>query len=140
MMDINEIMEVIPHRYPFLLIDKVLELEPGQRVVCQKNVSMNEHFFQGHYPHKPVMPGVLILEAMAQAGAVCLLSMPEFKGRTPYFGAIDNAKFRAMVVPGDVLRLELEIVKLKKTAGIGRGIAWVGDKKAAEADLTFMIG
>ncbi|MBR1736727.1 MAG: 3-hydroxyacyl-ACP dehydratase FabZ [Firmicutes bacterium] len=140
MMDINEIMKIIPHRPPFLLIDRVCEIEAGKKITAIKNVSMNEPFFVGHFPQEPVMPGVLIIEAMAQAGAVALLSLDEFKGKTAYFGAIDNAKFRAKVVPGDTLRFEVEIIKLKKSAGVGKGIAYVGDKKAAEAELTFMIG
>lgn len=140
MMDINEIMKVIPHRPPFLLIDKVIEIEEGKKITAIKNVTMNEPFFVGHFPQEPVMPGVLIIEAMAQAGAVAILSLDEFKGKTAYFGAINNAKFRAKVVPGDTLRFEVEIIKLKKSAGVGKGIAYVGDKKAAEAELTFMIG
>ncbi|MBR1445061.1 MAG: 3-hydroxyacyl-ACP dehydratase FabZ [Firmicutes bacterium] len=139
-MDINEIMKVIPHRPPFLLIDKVIEIEEGKKITAIKNVTMNEPFFVGHFPQEPVMPGVLIIEAMAQAGAVAILSLDEFKGKTAYFGAINNAKFRAKVVPGDTLRFEVEIIKLKKSAGVGKGIAYVGDKKAAEAELTFMIG
>jgi 3-hydroxyacyl-[acyl-carrier-protein] dehydratase len=140
MLYINDIKAIIPHRYPFLLIDRVLEIEEGKRIVAVKNVTANEEFFNGHFPQEPVMPGVLIIEAMAQAGAVALLSLEQFKGKTAYFGGIDKAKFRAKVVPGDTLRLELEIIKLKKNAGIGKGIAYVGDKKAAEAELTFMIG
>ena len=101
---------------------------------------MNEAFFQGHFPGRPVMPGVLIIEAMAQAGAVAILSMEEYKGKTALFGAIDKAKFRKQVVPGDVLRLEVSIIKLKTNAGIGKGIAYVGDKKAAEGEFTFLIG
>lgn len=140
MISIKEIMDIIPHRYPFLLIDRVVELEEGKKITAIKNVTMNEQFFKGHFPNEPVMPGVLIIEAMAQAGAVAILSLDDFKGKTAYFGAINNAKFRTKVVPGDTLRLEVEIVKLKKSAGIGHGVAYVGDKKAAEAELTFMIG
>lgn len=139
-MDIKEIMEIIPHRYPFLLIDKVIEIEEGKKIVAIKNVTMNEQFFQGHFPVEPVMPGVLIIEAMAQAGACAILSMKEYKGKIAYFGAINNAKFRDKVVPGDTLRLEVELLKLKKVAGIGKGVAYVGDKKVAEAEFTFMIG
>ena len=105
-MDIKEIMEIIPHRYPFLLIDKVESLE-GNKIVATKNVTMNEYFFQGHFPVEPVMPGVLIVEALAQAGAVALLTREEFKGKIAYFGGINNAKFRKKVVPGDTLTLEV---------------------------------
>lgn len=140
MMNIEEIMAVIPHRQPFLLVDRVEEIVEGQKVVAIKNVTMNEPFFQGHYPGEPVMPGVLIVESMAQAGAIAILSMEEYQGKTPYFGGINNAKFRRKVVPGDTLRLEVELLKLKKNAGIAKGIAYVGDKKAAEAEIIFMIG
>ena len=140
MMDIKEIMSKIPHRPPFLLIDRVEEIVEGEKIVAIKNVTMNEPFFVGHYPGEPVMPGVLIVEAMAQAGAVAILSMDQFKGKTPYFGAIDKAKFRKKVVPGDCLKLEVTFTKLRGNAGIGKGIAYVDGKKAAEAELTFMIG
>ncbi|MBV4426263.1 3-hydroxyacyl-ACP dehydratase FabZ [Clostridium tyrobutyricum] len=137
---IKEIKEIIPHRYPFLLIDKVEYMEPGKKVVAYKNVTSNEYFFQGHFPQEPVMPGVLIVEALAQSGAVAILTKDEFKGKIAFFGGINKAKFRRKVVPGDILRLEVEIMKIKGPAGIGKGIAYVGDKKAAEAELMFMIG
>ncbi|WP_368251947.1 3-hydroxyacyl-ACP dehydratase FabZ [Enterococcus sp. 2201sp1_2201st1_B8_2201SCRN_220225] len=137
---IEEIKAIIPHRYPMLLIDRVEELEAGKKIVAKKNVTVNEPFFQGHFPMEPVMPGVLIVEAMAQAGAVALLSLPDFKGKTAYFGALDKVKFRKKVVPGDSLVLEIEIQKIKGSAGIGKGIAYVDGKKACEAELTFMIG
>lgn len=140
LMDIVQIKEIIPHRYPMLLIDCVEELMEGQRIVAKKNVTINEPFFQGHFPHEPVMPGALIVEAMAQAGAVALLSLPQFKGKTAYFGGIDKAKFRKKVTPGDTLILEVEILKIKANAGLGKGIARVDGKKVAEAELTFMIG
>lgn len=140
MLGIKEIQEIIPHRYPFLLIDKVEEIEPGKRAVGYKNVTMNEYFFAGHFPQEPVMPGVLIIESLAQLGAVALLSMDEFKGKIAYFGGINKAKFRRKVLPGDVLKLEIEIIKLRGTAGIGKAIATVDGKKAAEAELIFAIG
>ena len=140
MMDIKEIMNILPHRHPFLLIDRVLEMGEGKKCVALKNVTMNEPFFQGHFPQEPVMPGVLIIEALAQTGAVAMLSMEEFKGKIAFFGGIDKAKVRGKVVHGDTLRLEVEMIKIKRNAGIGKGIAYVGDKKVAEGELTFMIG
>lgn len=139
-MNTQEIMEIIPHRYPFLLLDTIEELISGEKVIAKKNVTINEEFFQGHFPGNPTMPGVLIIEAMAQAGAVALLSLPDFKGKIAYFGGIDKAKFRKKVVPGDTLMLEVEIIKVKSMAGIGKGVATVNGKKVAEAELTFMIG
>ena len=139
-MTVTDVAELIPNRYPILFIDRVDELVPGEHVVARKNVTFNESFFQGHFPHEPVMPGVLIVEAMAQAGAVALLSMEEFKGKTAYFGGIDKAKFRKKVVPGDTLVLEVELTKVRSSAGCGKGIAYVDGKKVAEAELTFMIG
>lgn len=136
----KEIMDIIPHRYPFLLIDTIEELEPGERALGKKCVSVNEPFFQGHFPGNPVMPGVLIMEALAQVGAVAILSKPEFKGHTAYFAGIDKARFRQKVVPGDVLMLETTIVKAKGPIGVGRAVATVNGKKAAEAELTFAIG
>ncbi len=136
----KEIMEIIPHRYPFLLIDTIEELEPGVRGVGRKCVSMNEPFFQGHFQGNPVMPGVLIIEALAQVGAVALLSQPEWKGRTAYFAGIDKARFRQKVVPGDVLTLETVILKVKGPVGVGKAVAAVNGKVAAEAELTFALG
>ena len=136
----KEIMEIIPHRYPFLLIDTIEELEPGVRGVGRKCVSMNEPFFQGHFPGNPVMPGVLIIEALAQVGAVALLSQPEWKGRTAYFAGIDKARFRQKVVTGDVLTLETVILKVKGPVGVGKAVAAVNGKVAAEAELTFALG
>ena len=133
-------MDIIPHRYPFLLIDTIEELEPGTRALGRKCVSVNEPFFQGHFPGNPVMPGVLIIEALAQVGAVAMLSQPDFQGRTAYFAGIDKARFRRKVVPGDVLLLETEIIKVKGPIGIGRAVAKVGDQVAAQAELTFSIG
>lgn len=136
----KEIMEIIPHRHPFLLIDTIERLEPGVGAVGKKCVSVNEPFFAGHFPGNPVMPGVLIIEALAQVGAVAMLSLPEMKGKTAYFAGIDNAKFRKKVLPGDVLLLETVITKVKGPVGVGRAVATVDGKKVAEAELTFAIG
>ena len=140
LMGTKEIMEIIPHRQPFLLIDTIEELEPGKRAVGNKCVTYNEQFFAGHFPGEPVMPGVLIVEALAQTGAVAILSQPDFKGKTAYFGAINNARFKQKVVPGDVLMLELEIVKQKGPIGIGTAKATVNGKVAVQAELTFAVG
>lgn len=139
-MDIREIQEILPHRYPFLLIDKIETVVPGEKAVGYKNVTFNEYFFQGHFPQEPVMPGVLIIEALAQVGAVALLSQEAFKGKIAYFGGIEKARFKKKVVPGDVLKLEVEIIKMRGPAGFGKAIATVDGKKACEAELLFMIG
>ena len=139
LMGTKEIMEIIPHRQPFLLLDTIEELEPGKRAVGKKCVTYNEPFFAGHFPNEP-MPGVLIVEALAQAGAVAILSNPEFKGKTAYFGAINSARFKQKVVPGDVLLLELEIIKQKGPVGVGKATATVDGKTAVTAELTFAIG
>lgn len=136
----KEIMEIIPHRQPFLLIDAIEELEVGKRAVGKKCVSYNEPYFAGHFPQEPVMPGVLIVEALAQVGAVAILSLPENKGKTAYFGAINSAKFKGKVVPGDVLLLETEIIKSKGPIGVGSAKAYVDGKVVAQAELTFALG
>lgn len=136
----KEIMEIIPHRQPFLLIDTIEEMEPGKRGVGKKCVSYNEPFFGGHFPQEPVMPGVLIIEALAQVGATVALSLPEYKGKTGYLGAINSAKFKNKVVPGDVLMLEVEMVKQKGPIGIGKATATVNGKVMVTAELTFVIG
>lgn len=140
LLNASQIMEVIPHRQPFLLLDTVEEMEPGRRVRARKCVTYNEPYFAGHFPNEPVMPGVLIVEAMAQAGAVAMLSQPEMKGKTAYFAGIQSAKFKKKVVPGDVLELEVEIVKVKGPIGIGKGTAFVDGKTAASAEMMFAIG
>ena len=135
----KEIMEIIPHRQPFMLIDTIEEMEPGERALAKKCVSYNEPFFQGHFPGEPVMPGVLIIEALAQTGAVAILSLPENKGKTAYFAAINSAKFKKKVIPGDILMLETEIIKVKGPMGIGKATATVDGKVAVQAELTFAI-
>ncbi len=136
----KEIMEIIPHRQPFLLIDTIEELEIGIRAVGKKCVSYNEPFFAGHFPVEPVMPGVLIIEALAQVGAVAILAKEENKGKIAFMGAINNAKFKGKVLPGDVLRLETDIIKVKGPIGVGDAKAYVGDKLVVQAELTFAIG
>ncbi|MBU8871999.1 MAG: UDP-3-O-acyl-N-acetylglucosamine deacetylase [Gemmatimonadales bacterium] len=134
--DISSIMEIMPHRFPFLLVDRILKLEPGKRVTGIKNVTINEPFFQGHFPGHPIMPAVIIIEAMAQVGGVLLLSSAEdSRGKLVYFSGIDEARFRQPVVPGDQVRFELELLKLRGPLCKMRGTAWVGDVKVAEAVL-----
>ncbi len=133
-------MEIIPHRQPFMLVDTIEELEEGKRAVGRKCVSYNEPFFAGHFPEEPIMPGVLIIEALAQVGAVAILCQPEVKGKIAYMGAINSAKFKGKVFPGDVLRLETEIIKKKGPIGVGAAKAYVGDKLVVQAELTFIVG
>ncbi len=135
----KEIMEIIPHRYPFLLIDTIEELEKGRRAVGRKCVSISEPYFQGHFPGNPVMPGALIVEALAQTGAVAMLSADEWKGKTAYFAGIDKAKFRRKVLPGDVLTLEAKVIKCKGPLGISEAVATVDGRVVAQAQLTFAI-
>ena len=136
----EQIQQIIPHRHPFLLIDQIEDYVPGEYAVGYKGVSYHEDFFRGHFPQKAVMPGVLILEALAQTGAVAILSQPENKGKTVYFGGIDKAKFKRKVVPGDVLTLELEIIKQKGPIGMGTAKATVDGKVAVTAEMTFAVG
>jgi 3-hydroxyacyl-[acyl-carrier-protein] dehydratase len=132
-----EIRGLIPHRYPFLLVDRIEELEPGVRAVGTKNVTQNEPYFGGHFPDYPVMPGVLIIEAMAQVGAVGVMAGGEHKDKLALFAGIDGVRFRRQVVPGDVLRMDVEIERLKGRVGRGRGRATVGDERVCEAELMF---
>lgn len=140
MLGIKEIEKIIPHRHPFLLVDKIDQLEPGVKAIGYKAVSFDEYFFRGHFPEEPVMPGVLIIEALAQVGAVSILSQEEYKGKIAYFGSINSAKFKKKVVPGDILRLEVEIIKKKGPIGVGKAVATVDGKVAVIAELTFAIG
>lgn len=137
--NVEEIMRLLPHRFPMLLIDRVLDVTPGERCRSLKNVSMNESFFQGHYPGQPIMPGVLILEALAQCGAIIVLCKEEFRGCTPVIGAIDDAKFRRPVIPGDQLILDAEVLWYKRSIGRMRGVASVDGETVAEMELTFKL-
>lgn len=137
---IKEIQEIIPHRHPFLLIDMIEELEPGVRAVGYKAVTYNEPQFTGHFPQEPVMPGVLMLEALAQVGAVAILSVQENQGKIAYFGSMDKVKFKKKVFPGDRLKLECEIIRQKGPVGVGKAVATVDGKVAVSAEMTFMIG
>lgn len=139
MLDINQIMEIIPQRSPFLMIDRVEDYVPGESAIAYKNVCINEPYFEGHFPGMPIMPGVLIVEAMAQTGAVAILSLEENKGRNALFGGIDKLRFKKQVVPGDVLKLEVKIIKRKGPIGVGEAIATVDGKIAAKGELTFAI-
>lgn len=136
----EEILKVIPHRYPFLMVDRVEVVQEGRYCVGVKCVSANELYFHGHFPEKPIMPGVLMLEGMAQTAAAMMMGLPETRGRLGFFAGISKARFRRQVVPGDVLKMYVEIVKFKSSVGKVKASAWVCDEQAAEAELTFAIG
>lgn len=134
-----QIQEIIPHRYPFLLVDKIVEMTVGERAVGIKNVTINEPFFQGHFPGNPIMPGVLMVEALAQVGAVAILSMEEYKGKLAVFAGIENLRFKRQVVPGDTLKLEVEIISLRRNIGKGKAIATVDGEIAVKGEIMFAI-
>jgi 3-hydroxyacyl-[acyl-carrier-protein] dehydratase len=140
MLDINEIKEIIPHRYPFLLVDRILEVEEGKKAIGIKNVTSNEEFFNGHFPDYPVMPGVLIVEALAQVGAVAMLKVEDNRGRLAFFTGIDKCRFKRQVKPGDQLRLEVEMIRFKGPIGKGKGVATVDGEVACELEMMFALG
>lgn len=137
--DINDIMQMLPHRYPFLMVDKVIEFEKGKRIVGIKNVTMNEEFFKGHFPENPIMPGVLILEALAQVGGMLTFSSKESAGKSIYFAGMNDVRFRKAVIPGDALKLEAAIKSIRSRLAILHGTATVDSETAAEADIMFGI-
>lgn len=139
MLDKEEIKKIIPQREPFLMIDEVEEYIPGECAIAYKHVDENEYYFQGHFPGNPIMPGVLIVEALAQTGAVAILSMEENKGKNALFGGIDKLRFKKQVIPGDILKLEVKIIKRKGPIGIGEAIATVNGKIAVKGELTFAV-
>ena len=137
----NQIQEIIPHRYPMLLVDRIESIsEDGTCIIGTKSVSANEMFFMGHFPQKHVMPGVLIVEALAQTGAVAILSVPENQGKIAFFGGVQKCRFKGMVFPGDQLKLETKIIKRKGPVGVGEAVATVDGKVVVTAELTFMVG
>lgn len=140
MLEAEDIQKIIPHRYPFLLIDRIIEIEYGKRAVGIKNVSANEPYFQGHFPGAPIMPGVLQVEALAQVGAVAILGLPENKGKLAYFAGIDGVRFKRPVRPGDQLVLEVVLDRLRSRIGMGTGTARVGDEVVVEGRFIFALG
>jgi 3-hydroxyacyl-[acyl-carrier-protein] dehydratase len=139
-LDSVAIQKILPHRFPFLLVDRVIEFEVGKRAVGIKNVTINEHFFQGHFPQYPVMPGVLIVEALAQTGGIALGTMDEYKGRIAFFAGIDNVRFKRQVKPGDTLRLEVELTQLRRSIGTASALATVDGEVACKGDIMFALG
>src|SRR5690625_244008 len=139
MLNIEQIKDIIPHRYPFLLVDKVVEMEAGKKVIGIKNVTINEPFFSGHFPNYPVMQGVLILEALAQVGAIAVLDMEQNKGKIGFLAGVDKCRFKRQVKPGDQLKLEVEIIRMKGPIGKGKGIASVDGEVACEAEIMFAV-
>jgi len=139
MLSANDIQRILPHRYPFLLVDRIIELEPGKRAVGIKNVTINEPFFQGHFPGAPIMPGVLVLEALAQVGGCALLCQEQYRGRLAYFAGIDKVRFKRMVLPGDQLVLEVELIKMKSLIGKARGQATVGEELVVSGEFMFAL-
>lgn len=139
MLNNAEIQKIIPHRYPFLLVDKIVELEPGKKAVGIKNVTINEPFFQGHFPGNPIMPGVLIVEAMAQVGAASMLCLEENKGKLGVFAGIDELRFKRQVIPGDVLRMEVEMITVRRNIGKAQTVTYVGDEVVCKGVLMFAL-
>lgn len=139
-MNIEEIMNILPHRYPFLMVDRIIELIPGKRAVGIKNVSINEPYFTGHFPGKPVMPGVLMIEAMAQVGACALLSQDEYKSRLAYLAGVDHIRFKRQAEPGDTLRIETELLSIKRNIGKGKGTIHIDKKLVCGGEFLFALG
>ncbi|MBE6841273.1 MAG: beta-hydroxyacyl-ACP dehydratase [Ruminococcus sp.] len=139
LMNKQQIEEIIPHRDPFMLIDEVVEMVPGKSIVARKHIKEDEFWFKGHFPEKPVVPGVLLVEMLAQAGAVSMLSLDEHKGKIGFLGGVDKAKFRRMVVPGDTVTLEVEMIKIKGPVGVGKAVASVDGEKAVTAEISFVL-
>lgn len=140
MLNIEEIKEIIPHRYPFLLIDKVIDMEVGKKVHAVKNITAAEPWFQGHFPNHNVMPGVLMIEAMAQAGAVAVLSMPKYTGKIAFFAGIKEAKFKKPIYPGDTLHIHVEMIKLRNGYGVGKGSIYCDEELCVSGEISFFIG
>ncbi|WP_213818635.1 3-hydroxyacyl-ACP dehydratase FabZ [Garciella nitratireducens] len=139
MLENKEIQKMIPHRYPFLLVDRIIEIEEGKKAVGIKNVTANEPFFQGHFPENPIMPGVLMVEALAQVGAVCVLSQQEYQGKLAVFAGVDKLRFKKQVIPGDQLRMEVELISIKRGIGKAKAVATVENQIAVKGEIMFAI-